>query len=86
MNLTILINAEFIPNGSTVYKANGTTKYIIKDKIDVYTLENKKETISTKDCKFLISDNGSINAISTNTILKWETDLETLNFIFGDDE
>ncbi|HQJ57175.1 MAG TPA: hypothetical protein PLH46_05990 [Caldisericia bacterium] len=85
MNLTVLIEAKYIPNGSKVYKASGTYPSILKDKISVYNESGKSESIVTNGCKFLISDTGNINAISENLILKWETDLHTLNCLFGED-
>lgn len=85
MNLTVLLEAKYIPNGSKVYKASGTYPSILKDKISVYNESGKSESITTNGCKFLISETGNINAISENLILKWETDLHTLNCLFGED-
>jgi hypothetical protein len=68
MNLTVLLEAKYIPNGSKVYKTSGTYPSILKDKISVYNESGKSESITTNGCKFLISETGNINAISENLI------------------
>ncbi len=86
MELDVLMNVGNIPNNSTVYKVNGTKKYILKDEIVIGLEDKSVQKIKSESCKFLVSEEGYINAVSNDVILKWKTSLLELNCEFGDDE
>jgi hypothetical protein len=81
--MKIILEAKEIPIGSFITKINGSYRYKILDKIEVYdTDKNIKQNITpikNDDCRFLIgmSSNG-INIISSNTELVWHTTKEEL--------
>lgn len=81
MNLTVLIEAKYIPDGSRVSKATGENVYNLRAELKIYSQSGEPQIIKSSGCKFLVSDTGVINSISETLILKWYTDLDELNYM-----
>lgn len=81
MNLTVLIEAKHIPDGSKVSKATGENVYNLRDELKIYSQSGEPQVVKSSGSKFLVSDTGVINSISETLILKWYTDLDELNYL-----
>ena len=85
--IKIILPAAEIPDGSIVTKRTGSKQYTLQSVIKYYDLEGKCREIKTEDSvKLLISDNGSINAVSPETELVWETTFDDLQYMYEEDK
>lgn len=82
--IKVLLPAGDIPLKSTVTLRTGEKRYVLTDEIKIYAkgLPEQTQTITAKEgAVFLIpldSSKGSINAISSNTLLLWHVEEKEL--------
>ncbi len=75
--MQLLVEAKYIPDGTTVYKKTGEQSFIIRDQLNIYaygegTGQPKRDVKVAKDCKFMIDSRGNVNVVSGDTILRVE--------------
>lgn len=73
--MQLLVEAKYIPDGTTVYKKTGEQSFIIRDQLNIYaygegTGQPKRDVKVAKDCKFMIDSRGNVNVVSGETILR----------------
>lgn len=78
MDLRIVREARFIPDGSTITKLTGEKEYILKHKLPVYMLD--KENRLDVEGIFITCMSG-VNQIKPHTELIWKTTLDHLKFL-----
>ena len=74
--MELLIKIKDVPENSTVTKKTGTQKFIVKEKINIYTYDttgssNKEKQVMTESgFKYMIDTNGNINMVTDDTVVK----------------
>lgn len=73
--MQLLVEAKYIPDGTTVYKKTGEQSFIIRDQLNIYaygegTGQPKRDVKVAKDCKFMIDSRGNVNVVSGDTVLR----------------
>ena len=80
MNVSILMNANEIPDYSKVRKITGSTWYTLRTNLKIYDEEGKLiEIPSEVGSIFLIGERGQINSFNPTKELVWRTTLDVLN-------
>lgn len=74
--MDILVEAKYIPDGTTVYKKTGQSKFIFRHNLKLFTYgenpEQFKEIMGSASTKVLcmIDERGNINLVDGDTILR----------------
>jgi hypothetical protein len=69
-NISVLMEAHLIPDGSIVAKRTGYSTHVIRQKLKVYQ-DTKGEKPMEIEGTFLVDERGNINKIKPDTILAW---------------
>lgn len=75
-NITVVLPAFEIPDGSIVRKVEKGVELVLRHSITVHSgiKDKPSNTLKSDDCLFLINPrNGDINTIPTNKRLNWTT-------------
>lgn len=77
--IKVILPAFSIPEGRKVTKITGSTFYTLLKEIKVYG-EKKEDlqVLSSPDVRYLVGENGSINAISAGKELMWRASADDL--------
>ncbi|AFC21526.1 hypothetical protein GAP32_078 [Cronobacter phage vB_CsaM_GAP32] len=67
-SMKVIVEANYIEDGTTVTKVKGTKEYTLRRSIKIYG-ENHREIKCDEDCVFLVDSTGNINMISQDTEL-----------------
>lgn len=74
MKIEVILNANLIPENSTVRKTGGTNRYLIKKEFNI-----RGHIIAPyKDERFLVNERFNTTVVSGDTKLAWITDVNTL--------
>lgn len=81
--MKILLPAREIPLGEIVTKKTGAKKYVIRDRITVYSVTGVQQVIKADSgSRFLIRDTGDATTVSGDAELMWDAaDCEVVAFI-----
>ena len=84
--LKVIACLRDIPVGATVTKIGGVKPYIVRDRVDIYNEAGEPQRIHADEgCRYLTDGSGYINAYGFGKEFIWQTDLEELNDVFGED-
>lgn len=75
MKVTLILDADDIPDNSEVTKVTGTKEYILKKNLTLYGPEGKIPIKMPQGFVYIV-DEGDINMISAGTKLKIELEIE----------
>jgi hypothetical protein len=75
--LSLVLRADFIPDGAIVTKKTGAVTFVLRHGLTVYT-DTKGEQPMKIDGVFLLNDRGQINQIKPETLLGWSQRAEDL--------
>ena len=73
-DVTLILPADEIPDGTTVRKPTGQVEYILKKSLDLH-IPGDKRTISVHGIVFLVAD-GSINGMPDTSRLAVDMELQ----------
>lgn len=87
MKLTVLIELGVVPAGASVTKVTGYKPYVVQDEIVIHHDEKKKTTtFARQGTRFLLDGSNNVNAHPAGMRVAWETTLNELVKLFGEEE
>lgn len=81
--MQLLIEARYIPDGTTVYKKTGEASFVIRDTLKLFTYGPKggapdRETAVKIDpaCKIMVDGRGNVNVVAPETVLRIDLNID----------
>lgn len=81
--MQLLIEARYIPDGTTVYKKTGDTAFIMRDTLKLYSYGPKGSEPEVRnsvkidpECKVMVDCRGNVNIVAPETILRIDLNID----------
>ena len=80
--INLLVPVGLVPEQAAVTKATGEKKYTVRHQLKIFHKDKETDLIAEKGVSYLVGDDGSINAFTDETLVKYPLHLDdAINFL-----